>query len=264
MYRDNRQHPTIHRAFSELWGREDLWVSIDDMEWKPPVSPDHHAGWGQPLQLHCDVSEDSLRSGLGMQPPTDAEMAQPTGLRVQGMLYLNDCGPHDGAWRCVPGFHTNFDRWVSAQPKGQLNFALLEADPTWRIDNVSARSGDFVIWHSYLPHGNSLHTGTRPRIGQPITMWPCGLQHWPTYRTTGYGHRDGVKGCPPHLTAHSAPPNEEERHRRVMMWRERLPGGCYNWPPIEPPDSRAEPQRRPSEPAKLTALGRKLLGIDSW
>ena len=165
------------------------------------------------MQLHCDVSEESLRSGLGMQPPSDAEMSEPTGLRVQGMLYLNDCGPDDGAWRCVPGFHTEFDRWVNIQQEGQLDFATLEGDPTWKIDNVAAKAGDFVIWHSYLPHGNSLHTGTQPRIGQPITMWPYGLQHWPTYRTTGPGHVDGVRGCPPHLTPDSAPPNEEERQR---------------------------------------------------
>jgi hypothetical protein len=52
--------------------------------------------------------------------------------------------------------------------------------------------------------------------------------------------------------------------RRVKMWRERLPGGCYVWPPIELPDCRAEPRFRPAQPAQLTALGRKLLGIDLW
>ena len=133
-----------------------------------------------------------------------------------------------------------------------------------RLLVTAAKAGDLVIWHSYLPHGNSLHTGTQPRIGQPITMWPCDLLHWPTYRTTGPGHADGLKGCAPHLAPETAPPNEEERQRRIMMWRERLPGGCYNWPPIEPPDVRAAPQHRPSEPAHLTELGQKLLGLSAW
>lgn len=58
--------------------------------------------------------------------------------------------------------------------------------------------------------------------------------------------------------------NEEERQRRITMWRERLPGGCYTWPSVELPDPRAESQFRPAQPAKLTALGCKLLGLDSW
>ena len=57
---------------------------------------------------------------------------------------------------------------------------------------------------------------------------------------------------------------EEERQRRIMMWKERLPGGCYTWPPVVLPDCRAEPQFRPSAPATLTSLGRKLLGLDEW
>jgi hypothetical protein len=48
------------------------------------------------------------------------------------------------------------------------------------------------------------------------------------------------------------------------MWRERLPGGCYNWPPLEPPDPRADPAFRPAAPAELSALGRRLLGLDPW
>ena len=131
-----------------------------------------------------------------------------------------------------------------------------------------------------------MHTGKEPRIGQPITMWPAELRHWPTYRTTGPGHAvrparahalspvmllsfwpenvPAAGGEPPHIAAESAPPNEEERLRRVMMWRERLPGGCYNWPPLEVPDPRAAEEMRPSEPAELTPLGRKLLGLDAW
>ena len=50
----------------------------------------------------------------------------------------------------------------------------------------------------------------------------------------------------------------------LLQWRERLPGGCYNWPPLEVPDPRAAEDMRPSEPAELTPLGRKLLGLDAW
>ena len=53
-------------------------------------------------------------------------------------------------------------------------------------------------------------------------------------------------------------------HMPLLQWRERLPGGCYNWPPLEVPDPRAAEEMRPSEPAELTPLGRKLLGLDAW
>ena len=56
----------------------------------------------------------------------------------------------------------------------------------------------------------------------------------------------------------------EERQRRLAMWRERLPGGCYTWPPVELPDCRAEEAFRPSGAAVLTELGLKLLGAEPW
>ena len=52
---------------------------------------------------------------------------------------------------------------------------------------------------------------------------------------------------------------EEERMRRVKMWRERLPGGCYVWPPIELPDCRAEPRFRPAQPAQRWKCDQRLL-----
>ena len=271
---DNRQHPRVHQAFAELWGRAELWVSIDDMEFKPPSTPEHSSGWGKPLQLHCDINHETLREGLAMEPPTATQLECGGGLRVQGMLYCNDCGDEDGAWRCVPGFHRNFNRWVARQPRDQpLDIARLEGDPSWAVKNVAASAGDLVIWHSFLPHGNSQHTGSMPRIGQPITMWPHDMTHWPTYRTTGNGGNWPPQGTEPRLISSASASEimhghsieqEEERLRRILMWAERLPGGCYNWPPLSLPDPRAEARYRPSTRAQLSPLGRKLLGLDAW
>ena len=33
---DNRQHPTVHRAFADIHGTEELWVSFDMTNLKPP------------------------------------------------------------------------------------------------------------------------------------------------------------------------------------------------------------------------------------
>lgn len=149
--------------------------------------------------------------------------------------------------------------------------------------NIDGNKGDFLVWHSFLPHGNGTNFGTTPRMCQYITMWPADLSYWPTYRTTGdtrvQNQEDMVTDVPAEWMTVTEDDGsrpgvdqetlakavyEEERQRRIMMWRERLPGGCYTWPPVVLPDCRAEPQFRPSEPAKLTSLGRKLLGLDEW
>ena len=33
---DNRQHPAVHRAFADIHGTEELWVSFDMTNLKPP------------------------------------------------------------------------------------------------------------------------------------------------------------------------------------------------------------------------------------
>src|SRR5581483_10605331 len=37
----NRQHPRVHEVFSEVYGTEKLWVSIDRVNFKPPADPAH-------------------------------------------------------------------------------------------------------------------------------------------------------------------------------------------------------------------------------
>ena len=34
---NNRQHPRMHQIFTEIWGTEKLWVSIDRISFKPPA-----------------------------------------------------------------------------------------------------------------------------------------------------------------------------------------------------------------------------------
>ncbi len=35
----NRESPRIHRAFAQLWGREDLWITVDQGGMNPPERP---------------------------------------------------------------------------------------------------------------------------------------------------------------------------------------------------------------------------------
>jgi hypothetical protein len=145
----NRDSPRIRRAFAQLWKREDLWVSVDQAGFNPPERP----GWKFPgPNLHWDVS-----------------LAQPIPFGVQGILYLADTAPDQGAFTCVPGFHRKIETWLGSLPAG--------ADP--RAQDLSAlaipisgRAGDLVIWHHALPHGSSPNTATLPRLVQYIKLLP--------------------------------------------------------------------------------------------
>lgn len=154
----NRDSPRIHRAFAQIWGREDLWVSVDQTGFNPPERP----GWAFPgPHLHWDVS-----------------LAQPIPFGVQGILYLADTAANQGAFTCVPGFHRSIEGWLTGLPRG--------ADP--RAQDLSdlavpiaGRAGDLVIWHHALPHGSSPNRSNLPRIAQYIKMMPSYWEHNPVW-----------------------------------------------------------------------------------
>ncbi len=147
----NRNSPRIHRAFSQLWGRDDLWVNVDQAGFNPPERP----GWSFPgPHLHWDVS-----------------LAQPIPFGLQAILYLTDTDANQGAFNCVPGFHRMIEEWLNALPEG--------ADP--RAQDLSGfvpvpiagRAGDLIIWHHALPHGASPNRSARPRVVQYLTLRPA-------------------------------------------------------------------------------------------
>ncbi|HZO94300.1 MAG TPA: phytanoyl-CoA dioxygenase family protein [Candidatus Baltobacteraceae bacterium] len=146
----NRRSPRIRGAFAQLWGRSDLWATTDQGGFNPP----QHAGWRFPgPNLHWDT---------GLVPPV------PFGL--QGILYLVDVAPDQGAFTCVPGFHRRIDAWLAALPPG-ADPQKQDLDALGRAP-VSANAGDLVIWHHALPHGSSPNRAARPRIVQYITLRP--------------------------------------------------------------------------------------------
>ena len=205
---DNRQHPKIHQAFSEIWDDERLWVSIDRANMKPPARDDRPE-WGHQGMIHWDVdtSEQPIRFG------------------VQGVLYLTDTAENQGGFQCVPGFNNTFEEWVKTQPEDRNPHQPDLAD--LQVKSIVGNAGDLLIWHRLLAHGNGHNTSDKPRLAQYITMSPAPKD------------------------------SEEARQGRIKAWQERRP--LSNWPG----DSRDWEHER-QEPAVLTELGRKLLGVDLW
>jgi hypothetical protein len=157
----NRDAPRIHRAFAQIWGREDLWMTVDQAGFNPPERP----GWRFPgPHLHWDVS-----------------LAPPIPFGVQGILYLADTAPDQGAFTCVPGFHRKLESWLQSLPPAEdpraQNLSLLGCAVP-----IAGRAGDLVIWHNALPHGSSPNRAALPRLAQYMAKRPSRWEYNPTWR----------------------------------------------------------------------------------
>jgi len=146
-----RQAARIQKAFAQLWGTADLWPSCDRGGFNPPLRPGELF---RASDLHWDVS-----------------LVRPIPFGTQGILYLTDTPPEQGAFRCVPGFHRRLDAWLDALPPG--------ADPRTQdlhalgVKAIGGRAGDLVIWDHLLPHGASPNRGALPRIVQYLNFYPA-------------------------------------------------------------------------------------------
>lgn len=148
---DNRQHPRVYGAFADVWGIDNLWVSLDRVSMNPPDRPD----WGYKGFTHWDIDTTQ-------DPPP---------FMVQGVLYLTDTDANQGGFHCVPGFHNIFHEWVKTQP---VDRDPRRPDLTGYISQpIPGKAGDLLIWHSLLPHGNGQNLSNRPRLAQYITMFPA-------------------------------------------------------------------------------------------
>ncbi len=214
---DVRQNPGIYDLFSELFGRDDLWVFIDRANLKPPPNREHpeydHQG-----MVHWDIDVRQT----------------PTPFLVQGVLYLVDTKQGEGGFQCVPGMHRRAADVAAGISDEDLRHQQLYARFPEQIGppiEVEAEAGDFIIWHSALPHGNSRNCSDKPRLAQYVRLFPAD------------------------------PADEELREARIESWRGSSHPAFQN-PRAFPGDPRGKETDTP--PAELTPLGRKLLGLDDW
>jgi len=149
-----RRSRRIHKAFSQLWGTADLWVTTDRCGFNVPERP----GWKfQGPDLHWDVS-----------------LQQPIPFGTLGILYLTDTPPEQGAFTLVPGFHHRVGEWLDSLPPNAVpqrqDLHALGSQP------IGGRAGDLIIWHHALPHGSRPNRGVRPRIVQYLNMFPTRME----------------------------------------------------------------------------------------
>ena len=146
----NRRSIRVHKAYAQLWGTADLWVTTDRGGFNAPERP---GSMFPGPDLHWDIS-----------------LARPLGFATQGILYLTDTDAEQGAFTCVPGFHRRIDDWLDSLPKGadprRQDLHALGSRP------IPGRAGDLIIWHDALPHGSRPNRSDRPRVVQYIAMYP--------------------------------------------------------------------------------------------
>ncbi len=149
---NNRQHPRVYQAFSEILGTPKLWVSIDRACMKPPRHP-NHPEYDNKGFIHWDADTSHL----------------PIPLSVQGVLLLADTDTTQGGFQCVPALFRNFDSWLKTQPPDRNPHS---PDLTgFEIEPIPGKAGDLIIWHRLLAHGNGHNISSKPRLAQYISMF---------------------------------------------------------------------------------------------
>ena len=147
----NRKSQRIHKAFAQIWGTADLWMTIDRASFNPP----ERDGWRFPgPYLHMDTT-----------PRADLPLG------VFGVLYLTDTSEDQGAFRCVPGFHRQMPAWLEALP-ANADPSNQDFEQQLQAVSIGGKRGDLIICHHGLPHGSGPNSTDRPRLVQYIKMFP--------------------------------------------------------------------------------------------
>ncbi|MDQ2898248.1 MAG: phytanoyl-CoA dioxygenase family protein [Acidobacteriota bacterium] len=156
----------------------------------------------------------------------DTDPRAPGPASLQAVILLTDVGPNGGGFHCLPEVYKNLDAWLQ-QYASRDDFDFFNPGLNdWRTTQVEGKAGDVILWSTKLPHGSATNLSRRPRIAMFVTMQPP--DESPQFR-------ESIKTW--WLTK-----------RAPDQWR-GLPGQ------IDP---------EPGEPAALSELGQKLIGVLPW
>ena len=150
---------------------------------------------------------------------------------VQGVLALADqMDENMGGFQCIPWLYRNYNSWKLTQPEDRDHFQPDISELEDKIVKVKLEIGDLLIFNSTQPHGiRPNKSADKVRIAQYISMMPAEEE------------------------------NEELRQWRINSWKNRIapegyafPGDPRNW------------EQAKYDTAKLSELGKKLLGLNHW
>ncbi|EON79337.1 hypothetical protein ADIS_0139 [Lunatimonas lonarensis] len=148
---DIRQYPKIYDTFCDIWGMQELWVTIDRANLNLPAKP----GFDFPGFIHWDYD-----------PETKPQ-------NVQGLVALNDQTDEDvGGFQCIPELYRTYDTWKVSQPTDRDRF---KPDVSgFEITKVMLKAGDLLVFNSLLPHGIRPNKSVdKVRMAQYVSMMPA-------------------------------------------------------------------------------------------
>ncbi len=150
---DNRQTQRVYDAFVDIWGHEDLWVTIDRANLNFPKRD--KSGFGG--FIHWDYDPETRPQN------------------VQGVLALDDqLDPDMGGFQCIPRLYREYDTWKLTQPADRNRFQPDISQFKDDIVKVTLEAGDLLIFNSTQPHGiRPNHSDDKIRVAQYISMMPA-------------------------------------------------------------------------------------------
>jgi hypothetical protein len=150
---NNRQMARVHDAFSDIWGTEKLWVTIDRANLNFPLRP----GFEYKGFIHWDYDPDTKPQN------------------VQGVLALADqLDENMGGFQCIPELYRTYDTWKLTQPEDRNKFMPDTTGFEDHFHKVKLEAGDLLIFNSSEPHGIRANNSTdKVRIAQYISMMPA-------------------------------------------------------------------------------------------
>ena len=147
-----RRSPRIHKAFAQLWGTADLWVTTDRVGFN---APEREGFMFRGPHLHWDVS-----------------VKTPFPLGTGGILYLTDTPPEQGAFTLVPGFQRWGETWLKALAarRRPATARPLRSGPT-RHRRPRRRSRHLAsgaaAWRQSQPRHPAAHGAIRQHVPDP-------------------------------------------------------------------------------------------------
>ena len=150
---DNRQTKRVYDAFSDVWGYDKLWVTIDRANLNFPIRP----GFEYQGFIHWDYD-----------PETKPQ-------NVQGVLALADQEDENmGGFQCIPELFRTYDTWKLTQPADRDHFKPDISGFENDVHKVKMKAGDLLIFNSSQPHGIRPNLSKdKVRIAQYISMIPA-------------------------------------------------------------------------------------------
>ncbi len=171
---NNRQMQKVYDAFSDIWGTEKLWVTIDRANLNFPMRP----GFEYKGFIHWDYDPDT-------KP-----------VNVQGVLALADQTDENmGGFQCLPELFRTYETWKLTQPEDRDHFKPDTAG--FEFKKVKMEAGDLLIFNSLQPHGiRPNRSADKVRMAQYISMMPAeedneALREW---RITSWRDRVAPQG----------------------------------------------------------------------